>query len=146
VAGECYEDPQKYIKLIDSLGLTDRIILDFNYKTKIEIQELFSASDIVAQTYHTATQSGVTPIAYHYQKPLLVSNIDGLRDPILKDQSGVVVEKNNLAIAEGIVSLLEKKQWEAYVEQIKKSSPQYRWSSFVTQWNAFVSETKIKSS
>lgn len=146
VAGECYEDPQKYIQLIDSLGLTDRIILDFNYKTKTEIQELFSASDIVAQTYHTATQSGVTPIAYHYQKPLLVSNIDGLRDPILKDQSGVVVEKNNLAIAEGIVSLLEKKQWEAFVEQIKKSSPQYRWSSFVTQWNAFVSETKIKSS
>jgi glycosyltransferase involved in cell wall biosynthesis len=98
---------------------------------------------MVAQTYHTATQSGVTPIAYHYQKPLLVSDIDGLRDPILKDQSGVVVEKNNLAIAKGIVSLLEKKQWETCVEQIKKSSPQYRWSSFVTQWDAFVSETKI---
>jgi hypothetical protein len=38
---------------------------------------------------------------------------------------------------------LEKKQWETCVEQIKKSSPQYRWSSFVTQWDAFVSETKI---
>lgn len=142
VAGECYEGPQKYIQLIDSLGLNNRITLDFNFKNKTEIQQLFSASDIVAQTYHTATQSGVTPIAYHYQKPLLVSDIEGLRDPIVKDQTGVVVSKDPEAIAKGIVSLLKKEKQQSCIEQIKKASTHYRWSTFVSQWDAFVTETK----
>ena len=145
VAGECYEDPNKYIQLIDSLELKDRVILDFNFKTKEAIQHLFSAADIVAQTYHTATQSGVTPIAYHYQKPLLVSDIEGLRDPIIKDQTGVVVQKEPKSIAKGIVSLLGKKKQETCIEQIKKTSLEYSWSTFVVQWDAFVSQIKNKA-
>ena len=73
MAGECYEDQNKYYKIVKSLNLEKRIIYRFlNLKNTADIQKIFSASDIVAQTYHKATQSGITPLAYHYQKPLLV--------------------------------------------------------------------------
>ncbi|MGA0211674.1 MAG: glycosyltransferase, partial [Flavobacteriaceae bacterium] len=71
IAGECYENENKYTDLVHSLGLDQKIRFDFNYQDKKSIQLLFSGADVVAQTYHSATQSGVTPLAYYYQKPLL---------------------------------------------------------------------------
>jgi glycosyltransferase involved in cell wall biosynthesis len=75
----------------------------------------------------------------------LVSDIEGLRDPIIKDQTGVVVQKEPKSIAKGIVSLLGKKKQETCIEQIKKTSLEYSWSTFVVQWDAFVSQIKNKA-
>lgn len=140
VAGECYEEESKYLHLIASLGLQDKIILDFNFKNISQIQHLFSAASLVAQTYHTATQSGVTPVAYHYQKPLLVSDVEGLRAPIEKDQTGVIVEKKPEAIARGILKLLERESYARFTKNILKASQQYRWKSFADQWDTFLSK------
>lgn len=144
VAGECYENQKKYTLLAEKLGLSDRIIFDFNFKNNTDIRQLFSAADIVAQTYITATQSGVTPLAYHYQKPLLVSDIKGLKAPIIRDQTGLVVEKKPKAIAKGIAELLEKKKYSKYVENIKKTINQYSWDSFAEQWENFISNQQKK--
>ena len=70
VVGECYEDKKKYTNLVTSLGLEKIVKFDFEFKTEQDIQLVFSGCDLVAQTYHTASQSGVTPIAYFYNKPL----------------------------------------------------------------------------
>ncbi len=141
IAGECYEDESKYCQLVASLGLQNQIVLDFNFKDTAQIQQLFSGASLVAQTYHTATQSGVTPLAYFYEKPLLVSDIDGLRAPIQKDQTGLVVEKKPKAIAEGILKILEKEEYDRYKNNIKKTSQKYSWQSFADQWDAFVSKS-----
>ena len=120
IAGECYENPKKYFKLVEKLKLKKRIILDFKFMDKKQIQNLFSGADIIAQTYTSGTQSGVTPIAYHYNKPILISNINGIKNPIVKDKTGEVVENDPQSIAKGIIRLLEKRKNIEYTNNIKK--------------------------
>ena len=138
VVGECYENPKKYTNLVAQLGLENAIEFDFEFKSEKEIQHLFSAADLVAQTYHTATQSGVTPLAYFYKTPLLVSDIEGLNTPVKKDGTGICVPKNPKSIAQGISSLLEKKTSQKALENLDKSLPKYRWSQWVKEWGNFI--------
>ena len=140
VAGECYEDKKKYTKIIETLNLGKRVILDFNFKNKTDIQLLFSACDVVAQTYHKATQSGVTPLAYYYQKPLLVSDIESLKTTIITDHTGITVKKDSKSIAAGIYKILDKNNITNYSENMRKTSIKYNWSTFSEQWDSFVSE------
>jgi D-inositol-3-phosphate glycosyltransferase len=99
---------------------------------------LFSASDLIAQTYHSASQSGVTPMAYHYEKPLLVTAVDGLSDPIINDNTGIVVHKNSKSIAEGILNLVDENKRKECIKNIQKVIPQYHWKTFVNKWEAFI--------
>ena len=140
VAGECYEDKKKYTEIIEMLNLGKRVILDFNFKNKTDIQLLFSACDIVAQTYHKATQSGVTPLAYYYQKPLLVSDIESLKAVIVSDRTGITVKKDSKSIAAGIYKILDKNNINNFSKNMRKTSIKYRWSTFSEQWDSFVSE------
>ena len=138
IVGECYENKNKYTDLVAQLGLENKVVFDFEYKSLSAIQIHFSACDLVAQTYHTATQSGVTPLAYFYNKPLLVSDIEGLSAPIKKDQTGVCVQKTPKAIAEGICELLDQKKYQKAKDNLKKSLPNYQWKVWVEQWSNFI--------
>lgn len=138
IVGECYENQKKYTDLVSQLGLEDTVSFDFEYKSLSDIQTLFSACDLVAQTYHTATQSGVTPLAYFYSKPLVVSDIEGLNGPIKKDKTGVCVQKTPKAIAEGIIELLDHNKYQKAKDNLKKSLPNYQWKVWVEQWSDFI--------
>jgi D-inositol-3-phosphate glycosyltransferase len=138
IAGECYENPKKYIDLVTHLGISDRIIFDLTFKNSKEIALIFSASDIVAQTYHTATQSGVTPLAYFYQKPILVSNIKGLRTPIENDKTGEWTSKEPKEIAANIKNMLEDNNYMRYQKNLIKVKNDYLWSSFAKKWDTFI--------
>ena len=138
VVGECYENQKKYTDLVSQLRLEDTVSFDFEYKSLSDIQTLFSACDLVAQTYHTATQSGVTPLAYFYSKPLVVSDIEGLNGPIKKDKTGVCVQKTPKAIAEGIIELLDYNKYQKVKDNLKKSLPNYQWKVWVEQWSDFI--------
>ena len=138
IVGECYENQKKYTDLVSQLGLEDTVSFDFEYKSLSDIQTLFSACDLVAQTYHTATQSGVTPLAYFYSKPLVVSDIEGLNGPIKKDKTGVCVQKTPKAIAEGIIKLLDHNKYQKAKDNLKKSLPNYQWKVWVEQWSDFI--------
>ena len=78
VAGEFYGDPEPYLKQIKDLQIEDRVVLRTDFIPDSEVNRYFSAADIVAQPYKTATQSGVTQIAFHFEKPMLVTNVGGL--------------------------------------------------------------------
>lgn len=138
VAGECYENPKKYTDLVARLGITDRIVFDLKFKNSEEIALIFSAVDIVAQTYHTATQSGVTPYAYFYQKPILVSDIPGLKTPIEKDITGMWSSKKPKEIAENIKKMLKDENYKKYCENLILAKDRYLWSTFSEKWNAFI--------
>lgn len=138
IVGECYENQKKYTDLVSQLGLEDTVSFDFEYKSLSDIQTLFSACDLVAQTYHTATQSGVTPLAYFYNKPLVVSDIDGLNGPIKKDKTGVCVQKTPKAIAEGIIELLDHNKHQKTKDNLIKSLTNYQWKVWVEQWSDFI--------
>jgi D-inositol-3-phosphate glycosyltransferase len=102
VAGEFYEDANPYNKLINDLELQDRVILHTHYIPKEDVKYYFCAADLIAQPYHTATQSGVTQIAYHFERPMLVTNVGGLAEIVPDGKVGYVTEKDSKAIGEAL--------------------------------------------
>ena len=100
-------------------------------------KQLFCGSDAIIQTYHSASQSGVTPLAYFYNTPVLVSNIDGLKDPVLKDKSGIVSGKSTKEISQNILKLLDNLNY--YTENIKTVKSNYKWNKFVNELEKFIS-------
>jgi glycosyltransferase involved in cell wall biosynthesis len=108
IAGEFYESPTPYLTQIEQLGLTDTISVYNQYIGEKEVTQYVSAADFIIQPYRNATQSGVTPMAYHFLKPMLVTNVGGLADTVPHDKVGLVVQPNPRSIAEGIVQLYER--------------------------------------
>ena len=77
IAGEFYESSDPYYAIIDKHGLRDNIVLATKFIPNEEVVNYFCAADIIVQPYKNATQSGVTQIAYHFEKPMLVTNVGG---------------------------------------------------------------------
>ena len=64
-----------------------------------QVRLYFSAADLVVQPYKSATQSGISQIAYHFDKPMVVTNVGGLPEIVTNGVSGYVVEPDETAIA-----------------------------------------------
>ena len=77
IAGEYYDKPDEYEAIIKEYALQDAVIQVNDFIPDSEVSTYFCAADMVVQTYKTATQSGVTQIAYYYNKPMLVTNVGG---------------------------------------------------------------------
>ncbi|MFN8252711.1 MAG: glycosyltransferase [Ferruginibacter sp.] len=102
VAGEFYEDRKPYDEQITQLGIQDQLILRTDFIPDSEVKYYLCAADLVVQPYRNATQSGVTPLAYHFEKPMVVTNVGGLPSLVPDDKVGLVAEPNAAAIAEKI--------------------------------------------
>ena len=105
VAGEFYEDKKQYEDLINELGIADQLILRTDFISDSEVRYYLSTADFVIQPYRQATQSGVTPLAYHFEKPMLVTNVGGLPSLVPDGKVGLVAEPNANAIAAKIEEL-----------------------------------------
>ncbi len=130
IAGEFYEDRKPYDDLIQSLDIADQLILRTDFISDSEVRFYLSAADFVIQPYRNATQSGVTPLAYHFEKPMLVTNVGGLPALVPDDIVGVVAEPNPAAIAEKIRELYQKGE-QHYLPNIKEEKKKYSWSVLV---------------
>ncbi len=102
VAGEFYEDRKPYDEQIEQLGIKDQLILRTDFIPDSEVKYYLCAADVVVQPYRNATQSGVTPLAYHFEKPMVVTNVGGLPSLVPDDKVGLVAEPNAAAIAQKI--------------------------------------------
>jgi glycosyltransferase involved in cell wall biosynthesis len=125
IAGEFYEDRKVYDEQIEKLGIKDNLILRTNFITDSEVKNYFCAADVVVQPYRNATQSGVTPLAYHFEKPMIVTNVGGLPLLVPDGKAGFVAEPNASSIAQKIMEYFNK--GEAYflfhiIEEKKKLS------------------------
>ena len=140
IVGEAYESQKKYIKLIQKLDLNERIICDFNYANTQKASQVFCAADVIAQTYISATQSGVTPLAYHFHTPLLVSNIPGLCTPILEDQTGIITEIDPEKIAENLQKILFDDALPNFQDAFKKVRKKYSWKSYGQSLMTFMAQ------
>ena len=105
MAGEFYEDKKQYEDLINELGIADQLILRTDFISDSEVRYYLSTADFVIQPYRQATQSGVTPLAYHFEKPMLVTNVGGLPSLVPDGKVGLVAEPNANAIAAKIEEL-----------------------------------------
>ena len=103
VAGEFYEDAAPYHQLIAELNLGDRLLLRTDFIPDGEVRDYLCAADAVIQPYRNATQSGVTPLAYHFEKPMIVSNVGGLPALVPHEKVGLVAEPDPASMAEAML-------------------------------------------
>jgi glycosyltransferase involved in cell wall biosynthesis len=102
VAGEFYEDTRSYFNLVKEYGLEKQIIFHNKFIAAEDVKYYFSAADLVVQPYRNATQSGVTPLAYHFEKPMVVTNVGGLPDYVPDGKVGLVAAPDAASIAGAI--------------------------------------------
>ncbi len=131
VAGEFYEDEKKYREQVKALQLEESILFRNEYIPNREIPYYFSASDIVAQPYRSATQSGISQLAYHFKKPMLVTRVGGLPEIVPHGKVGYVTDISSPAIAEALVDFFQnsrKREMEHFVAKYKE---QFSWKKLV---------------
>ena len=133
IAGEFYEDKQPYLDLIKKYGIENRVILHGKFIANEDVKLYFSAADLVALPYRSATQSGVTQVSFHFEVPTLVTNVGGLGEIIPDKVAGYVVEPNGKAIAEGIKDYFENNRMSSFTEGMKKEKQKYDWKIFVDE-------------
>jgi glycosyltransferase involved in cell wall biosynthesis len=132
VAGEFYGDPEPYLKQIRELGIEDRVVLCTDFIPDGEVNCYFSAADIVAQPYKTATQSGVTQIAFHFEKPMLVTNVGGLPEIVPDGKIGYVVEPDARQIADALHRFFAEGKQAEFEASVKEEKKKYAWSTFTS--------------
>lgn len=130
VAGEFYGNTDGYLTQIRDLGIEDAVIIRNEFIATDQVKYYFSASDIVAQTYKTATQSGVTQIAYHFQKPMLVTNVGGLAE-IVPPSVGFVTDVSADAVAEKLALFFSDNMEEQMSLATVAEKKRFSWDSMV---------------
>ena len=108
VAGEFYANQDLYYDLIRKLNLEDNLIMRANFIADNDVKNYFCASDMIVQPYKSATQSGVTQVAYHFEKPMLVTNVGGLPEMVPHMKAGYVVNPDSKDIADALVDFYEQ--------------------------------------
>ena len=126
IAGEFYEDQVKYESLIDELNIRDLLILRTDFIPDSEVRNYLCAADFVIQPYKHATQSGITPLSYHFEKPMLVTNVGALPAMVPHEKSGIVTEPNAEAIAKGIQQLYSLGE-EHFLFHLREEKKKYSW-------------------
>lgn len=129
VAGEFYSNPEPYHKLIDQLGVKNKIILKTDFIADDEVNKYFCCADIVAQPYKHATQSGVTQIGYHFNKPMLVTNVGGLPEIIPHNVIGYVVEPEEKAISDALIDFFTSDKKSTFETNILTEKKKFLWSA-----------------
>jgi len=128
VAGEFYENPQPYLEQIINLKLEGLVELRTGFIPDSEVRNYFSVADLIAQPYRSATQSGVSQIAYHFEKPMLVTNVGGLAVTVPDQKVGYVVDVEPKNIADALVDFYTNNRAEIMIENIKIEKQKFTWS------------------
>ncbi|RLD59079.1 MAG: glycosyl transferase family 1 [Bacteroidetes bacterium] len=131
VAGEFYDYKLKYEKIIDELKIRDNVILKDTYILNQDVKYYFSVADIVAQPYKTASQSGVTQIAYHFERPMLVTDVGGLSEIVPDNKVGYVTQTTPESIANAIFDFYENNKEAEFVENVKIEKNRFSWNAMV---------------
>jgi D-inositol-3-phosphate glycosyltransferase len=127
VAGEFYEDDSPYLALIKKYKLENDIILYDHFIKDDEVAIFFSAADLVVQPYKTATQSGVTQIAYYFEKPMLVTDVGGLSEIVADGKCGYVVKPEPEKIADAIFDYFGNDRSSEFTAGVKREKEKFSW-------------------
>lgn len=142
VAGEFYNNSETYFELEKQLGLEGKIIWRTDFIADEQVKNYFCASDIIVQPYKTATQSGVTQIAYHFEKPMLVTNVGGLPEIVPNGKVGYSVEPEAKVIADAISDFYGNGRYAEFVENIKEEKKKYSWDRMLENVDKAMSQVK----
>lgn len=131
VAGEFYGDGDSYLQQIQNNGIGDNVKLFTEFIPNDEIKYYFSATDLVVQPYRTATQSGITQVAYHFEKPMVVTNVGGLAEVVPDGKVGFVTAPDATEIATAILKFYETGSLPDLKNNIATEKQKYSWSTLL---------------
>jgi glycosyltransferase involved in cell wall biosynthesis len=131
IAGEFYDEQEKYLALIKNSNNEANIHLHTSFIPDNEVYKYLSATDVVVQPYKNATQSGVTPLAYYFEKPMIVTNVGGLPQMVPHLKAGLVCEPNSQSVANAIEEFFKYPvdNFKNYLQEQKKI---LSWDNFIT--------------
>ena len=141
VAGEFYESEKPYFDLIHQLETGDRITFHSHFISDDEVKYYFSAASLVVQPYRSATQSGVTQVAYHFNKPMIVTNVGGLAEIVPDGVCGYVVEPDPEAIAGAICRFFAGDE-ERFTPGIEEQKKLYSWDRLTEALRSLAREVR----
>lgn len=128
IAGEFYEDEKPYREIIEQNHLQNSVILRTNFIPDSEVRNYLSAADCVVQPYRNATQSGVTPLAYHFEKPMIVTNVGGLPSLVPHEKVGLVAEPEPRALADAILRFYSLGE-DYFIPHLRSEKQKYSWAN-----------------
>ncbi|MBW6478607.1 MAG: glycosyltransferase [Bacteroidales bacterium] len=128
VAGEFYSSDQPYFKIIREKGLGNKVVLHTQFIPNDKVAAYFCASDLVVQPYKDATQSGVTQVAYHFDVPMVVSNVGALPEMVPNNVAGIVVKPEAQKVAKAIFRFFSKNMAEELIQGVKSQKERFSWS------------------
>ena len=129
VAGECYENKKFYYNLAKDLDVESKIRFDFKFIPNHDVGKYFCAADLVVLPYKSATQSGIIPIAYHFNKPVVSTNVGGLSECVDVGKTGFICEPDSKSISKAVVKFFNSKtNFNDHINGVKKH---YSWKFFV---------------
>ncbi len=129
IAGEFYDDKNIYNELINKLELKEELILHTHFISDSNVKYYLCAADCVVQPYRQATQSGVTPLAYHFEVPMIVTNVGGLAD-MVPERVGLIAEPNENDIAQKIIDFYELGE-NYFLQHLREEKKKYSWNKMV---------------
>jgi len=130
IAGEFYDDEKKYSSILNDSTIKDDLILRTHFISDSEVKYFLCAADCVIQPYRSATQSGVTPLAYHFEVPMIVTNVGGLPSMVPDKKVGLVAEPTPGSIAEKIKEYFEKGE-DYFLPNLREEKKKYSWKKMV---------------
>lgn len=145
IAGEYYADKEYYADLIQQYSLSDKIIEFQKFITDSEVSYYFSAADLVVQPYKSATQSGVTQIAYHFNKPMIVTDVGGLAEICPDGKVGYVVQPDAVEIADAILKYFNQTDKDQMQKHILEEKKKYSWDILIQKLLELVNMIKPKA-
>ena len=142
IAGEPYGSFEKYQKIIDSLPGKDRIFMDLKYIKDSEVSRYFSAADIAVLPYRSATQSGISSVSYHFEVPMIVTDVGGLKETIGDRGTGLVAQEGtHEAIHREILKYFSDPQIkEDCIRNIREEKERLSWSTFARKLTGFIGQ------
>lgn len=126
VAGEFYEDRKPFDEQVERLGIASQLYLHTDFIPDSEVKYYLCAADVVVQPYRNATQSGVTPLAYHFEVPMIVTRVGGLPDLVPDDRVGIVADPDAPSIAKAIDQYFQKGE-NHFLPHLQEEKKRFSW-------------------
>jgi glycosyltransferase involved in cell wall biosynthesis len=130
IAGEFYEDKKNYEELLSDPVIKGNLIIHTQFIPDSMVKYYLCAADCVVQPYRNATQSGVTPLAYHFEKPMIVTNVGGLPSLVPDKKVGLVAKPDPNDIAKKIVEYFQLGE-NYFLPHLREEKKKYSWGNMV---------------
>ena len=131
VAGEFYTDKRPYTEQIERLGLADDILLHDWFVPDEQVPLYFSLTDALVLPYRTATQSGVTQIAYNFDVPMIATDVGGLGEIVIHERTGLVCEPSVEGIADALSRFWHDELHAPMVASMPEEKKRFSWDQAV---------------